>query len=323
MTTDSPGRFAQLGRRLDETQQRHPVLGFPIAVGMKYGDDEGIRHAALLTYYGFLSIIPLLLLVVAVLTEVLRGDPELRNQIITAIVPPQFTATVEAAFAALPSSGLPLVLSIVGLLVTSLGIVNSAFHTLNQVAAVPRRMRAPMHLRYLRVVIAVLLLLLCAIGIGVLAVLTGSLDSVPTVARIASALGTVVLTFLLLWGTAALLLPRGVRLSSVWPAALTGALVITGILALAASVLPHLIARAGAGYGSFATIVGIFTLLFVLGQVLVIAAEIAVVRRRRLWPRSLDPARPTDADRRALTALARAQERLPSERVSATFDPVG
>ena len=51
----------------DRLQRRHGVLGFPYAVVKKYGDDEGGRQAALITYYGFLSIFPLLLLGVAIL----------------------------------------------------------------------------------------------------------------------------------------------------------------------------------------------------------------------------------------------------------------
>jgi len=51
----------------DRLQREHGVLGFPYAVVKKYGDDEGGRQAALITYYGFLSIFPLLLLGVAVL----------------------------------------------------------------------------------------------------------------------------------------------------------------------------------------------------------------------------------------------------------------
>ena len=72
-----PGRFRQAGltsleglsglvNRIiawaDRLQRRHGVLGFPYAVVKKYGDDEGGRQAALITYYGFLSIFPLLLL---------------------------------------------------------------------------------------------------------------------------------------------------------------------------------------------------------------------------------------------------------------------
>ena len=75
----------------DRLQRRHGVLGFPYAVIKKYGDDEGGREAALMTYYGFLSIFPLLLLGVAVLSRVLADNPELRQRLITAIVPPNPT----------------------------------------------------------------------------------------------------------------------------------------------------------------------------------------------------------------------------------------
>ena len=306
--------------RLDALQRRHGVVGFPVAVAKKYGDDEGVRHAALLTYYGFLSIFPLLLLAVTVISEVLRGNQELRNEIIDAIVPAQFQSTVESALAALPSSGVPLVVAIVGLLLSGLGILNSAFHTINQVAAVPHRSRLTMPHRYLRVVLMLLLLVLCVIGIGILTVALGTLTDLPTLSRLTAFLGAVALLFLLLWSASAMYLPHRARLGVIWPAALLGSLVVAGVLTYGATVLPRLVARSGAVYGSFATIVGVFTLMFVVGQVLVVSAEVAVVRRRRLWPRSLDPTRPTEADRRALTALARTQERIPVERIETRFD---
>lgn len=40
----------------DRLQRKHGVLGFPYAVVKKYGDDDGGRQAALITYYGFLRI---------------------------------------------------------------------------------------------------------------------------------------------------------------------------------------------------------------------------------------------------------------------------
>jgi hypothetical protein len=36
----------------DRLQRKHGVLGFPYAVVKKYGDDEGGRQAALITYSG-------------------------------------------------------------------------------------------------------------------------------------------------------------------------------------------------------------------------------------------------------------------------------
>jgi hypothetical protein len=85
-------------------------------------------------------------------------------------------------------------------------------------------------------------------------------------------------------------------------------------------VLPRLVTKAGPVFGSFATVAGLFTLLYLVSQVVVYAAEIAIVRRRRLWPRALDALNPTDADRRSLLFLAREQERIRVERIHAVFD---
>ena len=49
-------------QRLDAFQQRHRWAGFPLAVVYKFGEDQGPYLAALITYYGFLALFPLLLL---------------------------------------------------------------------------------------------------------------------------------------------------------------------------------------------------------------------------------------------------------------------
>ena len=54
-----------------------------------------------------------------------------------------------------------------------------------------------------------------------------------------------------------------------------------------------------------------FALLYLVGQALVYAAEVAAVRYARLWPRALDLNHPTVADARALALLAREQELYP------------
>jgi membrane protein len=135
----------------DRVQRRHGVLGFPYAVIKKYGDDDGGREAALITYYGFLSIFPLLLLGVAVLSRVLADNPELRQRLITAIVPPALRSTVENSVTTLPTSTVPFIVGLIGLLFSGTGVVFSAYQTLNHVAAVPRRLRAGFASRYVRV----------------------------------------------------------------------------------------------------------------------------------------------------------------------------
>src|ERR1700685_261732 len=54
-------------RRVDLAQQGVRPLAFVVGVWKKFGDDRGGSLAALMTFYGFLSLFPLLLLLVTIL----------------------------------------------------------------------------------------------------------------------------------------------------------------------------------------------------------------------------------------------------------------
>ena len=90
---------------------------------------------------------------------------------------------------------------------------------------------------------------------------------------------------------------------------------MTLVLSVGPSLLTKLVSKAGPVYGSFATVAGMFALLYLISQALVYSAEVAAVRYAGLWPRALDQNRPTVADVRAITLLAREQERIPAARV--------
>ena len=46
---------------LDAWQRRHPAVAFPVAVVRKFVDDRASNLAALVTYYAFFSVFPLVL----------------------------------------------------------------------------------------------------------------------------------------------------------------------------------------------------------------------------------------------------------------------
>jgi len=299
----------------DRLQRKHGVLGFPYAVVKKYGDDEGGRQAALITYYGFLSIFPLLLLGVAILSRALTDHPDLRQRLVTAIVPEALQSTVEHSLATLPTSTIPFVVGLAGLLLSGTGVVFSAYQTLNHVAAVRYRFRAGFVSRYVRVFVVLVMLLLGAVATGALTVVATALPSQPGVQRAAAVLGSALVIFTVLLLGAKLLLSRPAPIRALWPGASIGAAAVTVVLNAGPLLLARLVAKAGPVYGSFATVAGMFALLYLVGQALVYAAEVAAVRYDRLWPRALDPNCPTAADARALALLAREQERLPADRV--------
>ena len=281
----------------------------------KYGDDGGGRQAALITYYGFLSIFPLLLLGVAVLSRVLADHPELRQRLVDATVPQALKSTVDHSLATLPMSTIPFVAGLIGLLFSGTGVVFSAYQTLNHVAAVRYRLRAGFLKRYGRVLVVLAMLLLGALASGALTVVATALHRQPGLERAAAVLGSALVVFAVLLFGAKLLLARAAPVRALWPGAILGAAAVTVVLNAGAPLLARLVAKAGPVYGSFATVAGMFALLYLVGQALVYAAEIAAVRYARLWLRALDPNRPTTADVRALTLLACEQERIPAARV--------
>jgi len=309
------GLVSRITAWADRLQREHGVLGFPYAVVKKYSDDAGGRQAALITYYGFLSIFPLLLLGVAVLSRVLASQPDLRRRLIDEIVPKALRSTVEQSLAAMPTSTIPFVVGLIGLLLSGTGVVFSAYQTLNHVAAVRHRCRAGFVARYVRVYVVLALLMLGALTAGALTVVVTALPGQPGLQRAAAVAGSALIVFTVLLLGAKLLLARPAPVRALWPGAVLGAAAVTVVLDVGAPLLARLVTKAGPVYGSFATVAGMFALLYLVGQVLVYAAEIAAVRYARLWPRALDVNCPTAADVRVQTLLAREQERIAAARI--------
>jgi uncharacterized BrkB/YihY/UPF0761 family membrane protein len=200
------------------------------------------------------------------------------------------------------------------LLLSGTGVVFSVYQTLNHVAAVRYRLRAGFVSRYVRVFAVLAMLLAGALAVGALTVVATALHE-PGLERAAAVLGSALVVFAVLLFGAKLLLARPAPVRALWPGAILGAAAVTVVLNAGPRLLAGLVAKAGPVYGSFATVAGMFALLYLVGQALVYAAEVAAVRYARLWPRALDPNNPTAADARALALLAREQERIPAARV--------
>ena len=70
-----PGLLPRLRWHLDRTQRAHPALGFLLAVVKKFGEDRAGNLAALVAYFGLLSLFPLMVVFTSVLGFVVT-DPE-------------------------------------------------------------------------------------------------------------------------------------------------------------------------------------------------------------------------------------------------------
>ena len=72
----------RIARRLDRFQQRLSWLAYPFAIAKKFDDDQGGNLAALMAYYAFVSLFPLLLVFTTVLEFVLHDYPGLQRTLL-------------------------------------------------------------------------------------------------------------------------------------------------------------------------------------------------------------------------------------------------
>src|SRR6195952_5922405 len=153
-----------LTERLDRDQRKHHWAGFPLAVLYKFFDDQGPFLAALLTYYGFLSLSPSLLLLTTILGFVLQHDPLLQARILDSALGQFPLIGNDLPRGRLTGSNWAIVVGLLGILYGGLGVAQAGQNAMNIVWAVPRNRRPhPIQSR------GKSLLLLATVGLGVVA----------------------------------------------------------------------------------------------------------------------------------------------------------
>lgn len=316
-------KVLQLGRLIDRLQSRHPAVAFAYAVSKKYADDEGSRLAALLGYYTFLSVFPLLIGGFAILNTVLASRPDVVDRLVADVVPAEFQQHVINAYQALPDSGPAFAMAVVGLLLAGTGGVFSLYAMVNQVYAVPYRFRYGFGPRYARV-----LLLVALMGVGVLVVVVGSTVAANVAdlrfVQRAGALGLLwLVAFGLLHVAVVVLCRRPLAFAEVAPGAALAALAMTVSLSLGSLLVGRFIASSSVVYGAFGTVVGTISVLLLVCNAIVLSFEVSVVRAWQLWPRGVDVHLLFPADERAYALLALMDERMPTQRNGVAFDADG
>ena len=130
-----------VAKRLDALQQRHPAVAFPIAVLYKFLDDQGVYLAALIAYYGFIAVFPLLLLLATVLGLVLVGHPGLQHHIINSALSQFPVIGQELGDPHRIGGGLiGLVIGALGALYGGLGVTLACQNAMNTAWSVPRHL---------------------------------------------------------------------------------------------------------------------------------------------------------------------------------------
>ena len=307
-------------RRADRFQQRHAVIAFPWAVLQKFGNDQAGGKAALMAYYGLFALFPLLLLLTTILGFALSGDPALREQLIDSALGnfPVIGDQLRSDVHPLEGNTAALVIGIAGTVYGSLGVGFAAQNAMNTVWNIPY-VRWPSFLtRYLRTFGVIGLL---GLAVASSTALTAFATAVAhgtdaTVLAVAASflvnLGLFLLAFMVL--TAEPLRPREVAVGAIIATVFWETLQLIGTWYVTRGLR-----TASPTYGVFAVVITLLSWLYLGSQLTLWAAEINVVLRHHLWPRSVTQPPLTKADRLVFMRLAQMEVRRPEEKVTASF----
>jgi inner membrane protein YhjD len=259
-----------------------------VAVFKRFDDDQGSQMGALIAYYGFFSLFPLLLVFVTALGFVLEGSPSTQDSVLHSTLSqfPIIGAELQSNVHSLKGSVPALAIGLLAATLAGLGITGAAQSAFNKVWEIPRRRQLGFLAWRVR-------------GVGLLAVF-GALLIVSTVAAgyvtaqttglVGVLVGVVVAlaaNLLLFFAVFRMLTAEEIDTRDLIPGVIVAAILWQLLQHVGGFYVDHVVRHAKETSGTFAFVLGLLTWLYLGGQVTVLAAEVNVVRARRLWPRKL------------------------------------
>jgi YihY family inner membrane protein len=307
-------------RRVDAFQQHHRVPGFAFGVVKKFGDDRAGSLAALLAYYTFIAVFPLLLLLVTILGFFASHNSDFQHRLVDSTLAefPIIGDQIARNINSLRATGLGLVISLIGLAWGSLGFTQAGQHAMAEVWNVPGVDRPGFFPRLARgaSIIGVL-----GLGSIVTTIFSGFgfFNSTMPVFRGLTLLVSVVLNVAISLAGFRLLTPRVIPSRDLVPGAVLTGVSWSVLQLIGGYLISQRLEQTSEVYGLFAIVLGLLFWLALGAQIGLYAAELNVVLARHLYPRSIVQPPLTEPDREVLRQLARKEERRPEERVRVDF----
>lgn len=306
---------------VDAFQQRHHWLGFPYAVQKKYSEDEAGNQAALVTYYGFLSLFPLLVVALSLTQLSLLRSAHLKSKLIAALNNnlPLVSSQLQNNVHASQKAGLAFAVSLLLTFYGARGVASALQNAMNHIWQIPKFKRGGLGANVKSIGIIILL------GVGFL--LSGALSSYATAPR--SDLGlkivAVILSSLVSFGVILFIFRLSVAvkhpLKEFFVGSIVAAVGFQIVQGIGGFLITHEVKKLSSFYGTFAIILAILFWIYLLARIMLYATEIDTVRGLKLWPRSLTSKPVTPADQKVLKMYA-GRERYdtqPKEEVAVRF----
>jgi len=316
--------------RVDRFQRNHPVVGVPLAAIYKFTDDQGNLLAAMMTFYAFIAIFPLLLLASSIFGFVLQDRPELQETALNSALA-QFPIIGDQLGRpeGLQGSVTAVVVGALAAIYGALGLGQAIQNVMNTAWAVPRNSRPNPVLMRVKSLLILVVAGLSVLGLSIFSAVGSNTEifgpGMDATIRVLIVAGTVLLVTLVLTSLFRLAAARRHSWGRAVPGALLTAIGWQALQLGGAAYAEHVLAETSSLNQTFGLVLGLIGLIFVAALVAVLGIEVNVVLARRLWPRALltpftDSVDLTDADRRAYALYAQSQRHKGFESVTVRFE---
>lgn len=282
-----PGALAESAiEGLDEWQQRRAWTALPTAVLVRHRLDGGGRWAALLAHFGFLSLLPFLLLLVTGLGFSLEGYPQWQRQVLhTAVTEiPVLGHQLRANVTSLAGRGPAVAVGIVGAWYGGTGVLRTAHDALDVIFARSGESGVRIYWLHLRVALVALTVTLFLVVTAAVGAAPGISGSFPVLGRLLSWMLSLMLGVGILAAAFRWLPSHEPGWRRLFPGAVAGAVGWSMIHWLGGLYVESIVRRATLTYGAFAVVIGLLTWLYLQARVFLLAASLNRVLADHLWP---------------------------------------
>lgn len=275
-------------KSLDNFQQRHKFSAFVYGVIKKYGEDNTGYHAALLTYYGFLALFPLLMVATTVINHIVGSDSELGQTLTDAMANyfPLLGDQLASNVSGLKGSGFALLSGLLLSLYGARGVADVFRKGIQDIWDVPQNQREGFPKAQLKSLATVVVG-----GAGfILAAVIASWASTIGSGWAFRGLSLLINLFILFWLFNFLInlsLPKQIGFKDIRLGAAVAAVGLVILQFVGTYFLARQLKTLDALYSYFAVALGLMFWIYLQAQVLFYSVEVAVVSSKRLWPRSL------------------------------------
>lgn len=291
--TGVPAR-TRVQERVAALRARSHVVDTAVRLADKAKADRGSDLAAVVAYWSFFSLFPLMLVLVTVLAIALDGRPELQEDILDSFVSniPIIGTQLAGDVNSLTGDPRTVIFGLLAGLWAGTKAVEALQRTMEVVWEVPVAERKTFIIRKAWAVVLLGVLGAGLLGATAVASLATVLADLEIIGRVASVGGSVLVNAGILVVLFLLTSPKGLSARRLLPGALLGGGALFLLQYLGVYFIQRVVVRASDTYGTFAVVIGLLTWLHLQSRIVVIAAELDAV----LSGRGGAPGVPSDSD---------------------------